>query len=332
MEYSSMSNSLTVLVTSAGRRHHLIETFRSDASELGLALTVVAVDSRPELSAACKSADFCAAVPRCTSPDYPHVLADLCAQYGATVLVPTIDTELLALAEARASFQSRGVSVVISTPFAIRVARDKLLTASTLLAAGVPTPMTIPLTEAIAREDCLEGPVILKPVDGSNSIGIIRLANLSGVRALDVDPGSYVAQQLCEGPEFTVNCYVSRQDEVLAAVPHRRLEVRGGEVSKARTERRADLIDQAARIVAAIPGLQGPFCFQAIVGHDGPRIIEVNARFGGGYPIAHAAGAHFGRWIMEEHLQRRPIAAPAWEDGVLMLRYDSAVFVRGRHS
>ena len=327
-----MRNSLTVLVTSAGRRHHLIETLRSDASQLGMSLNVVAVDSRPELSAACISADHHAAVPRCTSADYPSVLADLCAQYRVSVLIPTIDTELLALAEARESFESRGVSVVISRPSAIRIARDKLLTANTLLAAGVPAPITIPLADALANEECIEGPVVLKPVDGSNSIGIIRLATLKGARSLDIDAGAYVAQQLCEGPEFTVNCYVSAHDEVLAAVPHRRLEVRSGEVSKARTERRADLIDQVARIVAAIPGLRGPFCFQAIVGHDGPRIIEVNARFGGGYPIAHAAGAHFGRWIMEEHLQRRPSAATAWEDGLLMLRYDSAVFVHGQHS
>jgi len=326
-----MSNSLTVMVTSAGRRHHLIETLRSDASELGLSLKVLAVDSRPKLSAACMSADHRAAVPSCTSPDYLRVLADLCTQYGVSILIPTIDTELLVLAEARESFDSRGVSVVVSSPSAIRIARDKLLTAHTLLAAGVPTPTTIPLAEALANHKCIEGPVILKPVDGSNSIGIIRLASLTGAQSLDIDPGAYVAQQLCEGPEFTVNCYVSARDGVLAAVPHRRLEVRGGEVSKGRTERRADLLDQVSPIVSAIPGLRGPFCFQAIVGHDGPRIIEVNARFGGGYPIAHAAGAHFGRWIMEEHLKRRLSAAPAWEDGLLMLRYDSAVFVHGQH-
>lgn len=327
-----MSNSLTVMLTSAGRRHHLIETLRSDASKLGLSLKVLAVDSRPELSAACMSADHRAAVPRCTSPDYLTILADLCTRHDVSIVIPTIDTELLALAEARDRFLALGVSIVVSSVSAVRIARDKLLTARTLAAEGVPTPTTKSLDDALADPRGMEGPVILKPKDGSNSIGIIRLASVEEVQSLAIDRKAYVAQQLCHGPEYTVNCYMSAQSEVLAAVPHHRIEVRGGEVSKARTERRADLIDQVPRIARAIPGLRGPFCFQAIVGDAGPQIIEVNARFGGGYPIAHAAGACFGRWIMEEHLNRPPTVISEWEDGLLMLRYDSAVFVHGKRS
>jgi carbamoyl-phosphate synthase large subunit len=58
------------------------------------------------------------------------------------------------------------------------------------------------------------------------------------------------------------------------------------------------------------------------------KIIELNPRFGGGFPLAWKAGAHYPRWLIEECLER-PLSAArdCWEDGLVMLRWDAAVFV-----
>jgi carbamoyl-phosphate synthase large subunit len=55
-------------------------------------------------------------------------------------------------------------------------------------------------------------------------------------------------------------------------------------------------------------------------------VFEINARFGGGYPLAHQAGATFSQWLLEEVAGLPATANDRWQDGVLMLRYDSAVF------
>ena len=53
----------------------------------------------------------------------------------------------------------------------------------------------------------------------------------------------------------------------------------------------------------------------------------VNARFGGGYPLAHHAGARFADWLLDE-IDGRPCRAhDGWREGVTMLRYDDAVFL-----
>jgi len=52
------------------------------------------------------------------------------------------------------------------------------------------------------------------------------------------------------------------------------------------------------KVVKAIPGLFGAICFQAIVGADGPVVLEINARFGGGFPVTHRAGARFTQWLL----------------------------------
>src|SRR3546814_3233582 len=88
------------------------------------------------------------------------------------------------------------------------------------------------------------------------------------------------------------------------SVPHERIRVRAGEVEKGVTRRLPQLQDLAERIAAALPGPRGALCFQAIVDDNGDAsVFEINARFGGGYPLAHRAGAAFGRWLMEERLQ-----------------------------
>jgi carbamoyl-phosphate synthase large subunit len=58
--------------------------------------------------------------------------------------------------------------------------------------------------------------------------------------------------------------------------------------------------------------------------------IEINPRFGGGYPLSYEAGANFPRWLIQEYLLGMPVEfCDAWESDLTMLRYDDHVIVRG---
>ena len=76
-------------------------------------------------------------------------------------------------------------------------------------------------------------------------------------------------------------------------------------------------------------GARGALCFpRAIVTDDETcAVFEINARFGGGYPLAHQAGARFTQWLVEEALGLPDTANDDWKSGVTMLRYDDAVFL-----
>ncbi len=88
----------------------------------------------------------------------------------------------------------------------------------------------------------------------------------------------------------------------MEAVPRRRLEVRGGEVSKAVTARLDDVEGLAREIGRCLPAAFGALNVQLFREEASGTlaVIEVNARFGGGYPLADAAGAIFPRWLVEE--------------------------------
>jgi carbamoyl-phosphate synthase large subunit len=110
-----------------------------------------------------------------------------------------------------------------------------------------------------------------------------------------------------------------------------RIETRAGEVSKGMTARCAPVQELARRVGEALPGAWGvintQIFYDAATGQL--NVIEINPRFGGGYPLSHQAGARMARWVIEE-IAGLPLTATddQWEDGLTMLRFDDAVFVR----
>lgn len=308
----------------------LINCFRSDAKTLGIDLRVIALDSNPEMSSACLVADKCFQVPRCTTAEFVPELAAICMRENVQLVVPTIDTELQMLADHQQEFQATGTRVVISSPSVVRMTRDKVATAQFLSGHDIPTPRTALLSELLAEPDSWNWPVILKPVNGSSSVGIRCAENLDDAKLATTERADYVAQELLSGREYTVNLFFDQAGNLRSAVAHERLEVRAGEVSKGTTRRESKLLDMAWQLGSVLKGASGPLCFQAIVPEDGQaRVFEINARFGGGYPLAHQAGAPFTKWLLEEAAGLPSSANDRWEESVTMLRYDAAVFRKG---
>ena len=316
---------VAILISSAGRRVGLIECFRRSAIAAGLDLSVFACDVEPELSAGCHAADRSFAVPRCDEPAFVEAVLDIVREHEVHLVVPTIDTELAPLAAAANRFAAAGARVHVSPPPVIEIVRDKLRTAEVLAGAGVPVPWTVSLDAVGNAADRLPWPVFLKPSGGSASRGIKVIRGPEELPAFPEEP--MILQQLLEGPEYTVNMFIDQEGALRSAVAHRRLRIRAGEVEKGRTERDPKFRELAEGIVRALPDARGVLCFQVIIDRSaGPRVFEINARFGGGYPLAHRAGAEYTRWLLEEVTGLPGTAHDNWLSDVLMLRYDAAVF------
>jgi carbamoyl-phosphate synthase large subunit len=247
--------------------------------------------------------------------------------------------------------------VAISSPEAVAICADKQQTHRWLRRHGFPTPAQQDLSEALANPND-PFPRIAKPRRGSGSVGVRRVGSHEELRALaavvedsgsralrdrpplaqsrgqtggqSVGPREFVVEEIAPGEEHTINVFVDAAGVCRSAVPHRRIEVRAGEVSKAVTVRHDGLIDVARRIAEALPGARGPMSIQCFLAPDGSlRVTEINARFGGGYPLTHRAGARFTDWILEELLAVPSSATNDWTDNLTMLRYDREVCVTG---
>lgn len=314
-----------LLVTSAGRRVELIECFRRAAESMDMAMIVHACDMQPDLSAACQHADKSFSVPACTAPNYIEILFEYCHSNGIAALVPTIDPELRGLALARERFGEIGTYVHVSSTAVIDIVRDKKACSDVIEQAGVPVPRTAMLDDARADLSAWDWPLFAKPVAGSASRGIDILRSPADIK--DSYPEPMLLQQLLDGPEYTISAYIDGSGSLLSVIPHLRIGVRAGEVEKGRTVRNPAFEEIARKLVAALPGLRGAICFQLIDdARLGPRVFEINARFGGGYPLADHAGAQYAHSVILESLGQPASADNGWRDGALMLRYDAAIF------
>ena len=312
------------MVSSAGRRGALVEILTKVARSRGGG-KVIAVDASP-LSAAGQLADHFEIVPRIDSEDFIDSVLDVASRHAVDVIIPTIDPEIALYAENRELFRDAGVDVWAPSPACALLGFDKWLLFDWLRSHGIPTVETFQLGDPTWRT--LEGPVVAKPRSGSSSIGVWKAGSVQ-----ELPPGlteDYIIQTLARGVELTVDFAVNSDGRFLGSVPRQRLEVRAGEVAKALTVRAPRAEETAEQLAKELPGMYGVANVQMFFDEQsgGVNVIEINPRFGGGYPLSHAAGADFVTAMLDVRQSEAKFPL-TWEAGLTMLRYDSAVFVRG---
>lgn len=319
---------LTVLLTAAGRRVELINCIKQSAYELNCSISILTTDLNPGLSAACALADKSFSTSKGDSEKYLSELIQICKENQVDLVIPTTDTDLIILSKSRRIFDEIGVEVLISDESFVSTARNKKLTSDSLGEAGVETPKSWTIDEFLEEFDFLNFEVIAKPNSGSASSGIFFPKSILEIKDLLLK--DYLIQELCRGDEYTTNVYVSKNGEVISSVSHQRISTRGGEVDKAITVHSEVLNEISIKIAKHFDGIRGPFCFQTFLNNGVPKVIEINARLGGGYPLAHAAGATFTTWMLEEMKIISKFDSDrirTSQANILMLRYDSSVFL-----
>lgn len=319
-----------VLFLAAGRRVSLVREFKQALATLGdggLTITEDAARSAP----AHVVADRNVALPRCTEPGYVDLLLDLCRRENVRLLVPLIDTVLPVLAPHRQRLAEAGVTSLVSSPETIAIGHHKSRTGAFFRGHGFATPRILDESE-IAALGPSDFPLFVKPPSGSSSIGAEKVTTLDELRHLQRRSPDLLVMEMVTGIEYTVDVYVDLGGVPRCAVPRRRLEVRAGEVSKGLTVRDAAIIDASMAVAAALPGAVGCVTLQCFKRPSGEIcFIEINARFGGGYPLSWHAGADYPKWILQEVRGERPdyLDGIAWRDSLAMLRYDDELIVDG---
>ncbi len=304
-----------------------MEAFRAAARGLRVPLEVHAADAS-WTAPAIYHADHAHLVPPVHDARYIPRLLDLVRRQRIDLVVPLLDTELPKIAAAREAFAEAGARAVISSLRVIETCRDKMRTHRFLVEAGIDTPMTWTLAEAL-RIKRRRFPYFLKPRAGSASKGNYAVHSLEELKVLARRVADPIVQEFVPGVEHTLDVYTGFDGVPRCAVPRRRIEVRGGEVVKAAVVKDARLSEVGMRVADALRECVGVITIQLIRTPDGRiRVIEINPRFGGGVPLAIHAGADFPRWLLQSATGRAPAIRPdGYRDGVVMLRFDESVFV-----
>lgn len=317
---------MNVLITAAGRRTSLVGAFADEAHKRdGI---VFAGDVDP-LAPALYVADEAVRTRHTDDPAYIADLLELVERHHIKLIIPTIDAELPILAECEASFSALGCRLAVSAASFVEITLDKHQTGVTFGGAGIHVPWS--WLPPVARVDDLPPRIFAKPRRGSASQDQYHVTReeLHGILPLVPDP---IVQEVLTGSEITIDALLDFDGRPVHYVPRFRLRTLGGEsvqgVTLEHDDRVEDWIERVLRICSKL-GAAGPLTIQAFQTTQGLVLSEINARFGGGFPLALAAGGVYATWLLDM-VEGHPVPPRlrAYESGLYMTRYNVEHFTR----
>lgn len=315
---------IKILFTGVGRRVELIQAFREAGLVLGRQLKIYGADSGTT-APALAYCDVCCQICGMREEHYIAELLRICGIHQIDLLIPTIDTDLLALAENKKRFEEMGTKVLISGYEMVGICQDKGMTSKFFLDCGLATP--IPVDDWNAYKG--EFPAFIKPKDGSSSINAYRVENIKELEQYALRIENYIVQPYISGTEYTVDIFADFDGQPIYITPRVRLAVRAGEVLKTEIDLDEKIIDECKRIVDRFRPC-GAMTVQLIRDKEGvDHFIEINPRFGGGAPLAMKAGAKSAEVLLRlldgEHVDQTDGMA----DGAVYSRFDQSVWIKG---
>ncbi len=316
-----------ILITSAGRRVSLVRYFKIELNAIFPDAKVFTTDASPKYSSACRISDGFFEIVRVTESNYIEELLQLVLANSIKLIIPTIDTELLVLSQNIDLFKQYGVEIVISDYAQIHIFRDKRMTHHFFDKLG------INCAKEFTKQD-FQLPLFIKPTDGSRSVDNYIINFDSDLTEYHFSNEKLMFLEYLDHnkhTEFTIDLYYDMNCDLKCFIPRERLEVRDGEVNKAIT-RMGNFVPEIWDKMKHIEGLRGCITLQVFVNDTTRKIygIEINPRFGGGFPLSYLAGGNFPKWIIEEYIlgNKKIEVCENWEKNLLMLRYDDEILIR----
>ncbi|RYG28811.1 MAG: ATP-grasp domain-containing protein [Chitinophagaceae bacterium] len=217
---------------------------------------------------------------------------------------------------------------ILSNHFVFRQScRDKRQINRFFQSAGIEIPREIYKNEP-------EFPLFIKPFDGSLSADTFLVRSRDQLTHEQLSNPRFMFMEYIDKEnydEFTVDMYYDRNNNLKCIVPRKRMLVRAGEINKGLTCKNV-IVEYLKDKLENIPGAVGCLTLQLFLHKTSNRIvaIEINPRFGGGFPLSYQAGANYPLWLINEYFLNQEISyTDGWENNLLMLRYDDEVIVHG---
>ena len=312
MKHTADTNRGNILLSCAGRRAYLVSWFKEALGPRGKVIAIDADASAPAL----QEADLAFVVPTVRTPGYSDGLWDLCKAFDVGLIISLNDLELQLLSEHKADWIAEGVYPVGAPPDRVRQCLDKVQTEVLAREAGVRYPPTFQLLEEaitwFQRRDRDSEEIIVKARWGSASIGMGRASHVdelqeawrrgetlvsSSVVSYLREPGApagVVAQPVIRGAEFGLDLVHDLDGRPASYLGRRKLSMRAGETDKAISVEEPALVEAGRRLSTVLQHSGVADC-DFIQSPEGWVLLDINPRFGGGYPFSHAAGANVPR-------------------------------------
>lgn len=299
---------MNVLLTSAGRRSYLVKYFKEALQDTG---NVYTVNSTNEATSMYVS-DGAFKAPEIYNPEYIPFLKKICRKCNIDLLLSLFDLDLSILSMHKKEFENIGVCFAVSNENVIEICNDKIKTVNYLNKLGLKTLWTsdsLRDTIQAIKSSVIYFPLFIKPRWGTGSIGIQMVENENELHVLydkvkkDINR-SYlryfetsnsdrlaIIQEKATGHEYGLDIVNDLDGNFITTFVKKKLAMRSGETDGAVTVVNTVLSSLGEKIGKSLKHV-GNLDVDVFWDGEEPVVLEMNARFGGGYPFSHLAGAN----------------------------------------
>ncbi len=300
---------MNILFTCAGRRNYLLEFFRNELQEYDLIIAADMQQSAPTMAVA----DKAIVVPAVYDETYINQIVQICKDENVSAIISLNDLELPILSLAKEKFEAIGTKLIVSNEQIIDICFDKWKTVEFAQSIGLKVPKTyISLTESkeAINNGILSFPLVVKPRWGSASIGLefpnnmkeldlayellsLRLFRSSLAEASQSDTEhAILIQEKIEGIEYGADVLNNFDGKTVQVYVKEKLAMRAGETDKS-VLRNEQKIEEIGFKIGLLLGHIGNLDCDIFEKGGEYFLLEMNPRFGGGYPFTHMAGGNY---------------------------------------
>ncbi|WP_304298269.1 ATP-grasp domain-containing protein [Porphyromonas gulae] len=339
---------MNILFTCIGRRNYLLHYFRESFCGDD---NIIATDmsyTAPGMA----EADIPIIVPSVYDQAYVPTLIEIVKSYNIQAIISLNDLELPILSANKNNFEKLGCKLLVSDDRVIDLTFDKNKTACFLKSIGLETPLTFTKKEFFMeayKHGNISFPIVIKPRWGSASIGIefpqeekefelvdalsrIKLHRtiLSTASANALDE-AILYQEMIQGEEYGMDILNDFEGNYVGTFARKKLSMRAGETDKAETVI-SELLEHIGRTISKNLRHIGNLDCDVLVKDGKYYVLELNARFGGGYPFSHEGGAKgtscYMAWLRGEKDISKYLQ---YQNGLIFSKCDRLIEIKKTH-
>ena len=251
-------------------------------------------------------------------PSYISFLLEYCKENRIDILLSLFDIDLPILAANKRRFEEIGTHVIVSDPEIVEICNDKWKTYQYLTANNFHTPktfLTLEQTLLALESGLLRYPIIVKPRFGCGSIAMSVAEDELGLiyyyrrntRAvnntyLKYESGTVdekiIYQEYLHGQEYGADIINDLKGRFQHVNIRKKIAMRAGETDIAELIEEPEIYKELKRL-GTLTGHIANMDTDVFLVDGVPYVLEMNARFGGGYPFSHEGGCNLPKAIID---------------------------------
>lgn len=282
---------MNILIPNIGRRGYLVAFLKKTPNFKG---KVFVSDCDNTASGLYGNNDGAFVLPKPADNEekYVNLLCNLCIDKNIDIVIPVIDPEIFILSKYNELFSKNNIFVSVSDKSVLDICYNKLLMNDFLLKNGFDVPKTYKDIESFKEalnDKLISFPVIIKPIYGSGSVSTYYVDSIEKIYALFSE--GMIIQEVIKGQEYGADVFNDLNGNTVRCVIKRKIAMRSGETDKSETIQRKDLQKVLISMGQKLRHICNLDC-DILEKDNHYYIIDLNPRFGGGYPATHLSGVN----------------------------------------